>query len=444
MAATGFTPISLYYSATASAVPLAANLTDGELALNTNDGKLYYKNSSGTVTLLASGSTTSGSFTNLTVTGNTTLGDASTDTVTVNGYMGVGGAANIANALTVGSPTLSGTTQRGIDSATTFGTGATTSVQQIRAITTLTAAGVYAEWIGLNIPQPQGSGYTLTNAYGLYISDQTKGTNNYGIRTLVSSGTNKWNIYASGTADNYFAGNVGIGTTAPVSKLDIGSKTVGNYGANVTISGTSTPKFRVDDLSNAATGRRSLTNNYSRSGGGFAVDDAAYGATSVQFDDGFLTFNTAAAGTGPAAERMRVDALGNVGIGTTPSGTYKLEVTGKSYSSGGVVTRTVAYADATSITFNVDTTDTATQANTQAAGTLTINAPTGTPYNGQKLIFRLQSTNVQTFAWNAVFTGSLDLTLPTASTGSSKYDYMGFQYNSTSAKWNLLARNFGF
>lgn len=53
MAATGYTPISLYYSATASAVPLAANLVAGELALNTNDGKLYYKSSGGSVTVLA-------------------------------------------------------------------------------------------------------------------------------------------------------------------------------------------------------------------------------------------------------------------------------------------------------------------------------------------------------------------------------------------------------
>ena len=53
MAASGFTPISLYYSATASAVPLAANLVAGELALNTLDGKLYFKNSAGTVTVLA-------------------------------------------------------------------------------------------------------------------------------------------------------------------------------------------------------------------------------------------------------------------------------------------------------------------------------------------------------------------------------------------------------
>jgi hypothetical protein len=53
MAATGYTPIRLYYSTTAAAVPLAANLAAGELALNVTDGKLYY-NDSGTVKLLAS------------------------------------------------------------------------------------------------------------------------------------------------------------------------------------------------------------------------------------------------------------------------------------------------------------------------------------------------------------------------------------------------------
>ena len=55
MAATNYTPISLYYSTTASAVPLAVNLTNGELAININtaDGKLYYKDSAGVVQLLA-------------------------------------------------------------------------------------------------------------------------------------------------------------------------------------------------------------------------------------------------------------------------------------------------------------------------------------------------------------------------------------------------------
>jgi hypothetical protein len=60
MAATNYTPISLYYSTTASAVPLNTNLVAGELALNTLDEKLYFKNSAGTVKLLASNAASSG------------------------------------------------------------------------------------------------------------------------------------------------------------------------------------------------------------------------------------------------------------------------------------------------------------------------------------------------------------------------------------------------
>ena len=52
MAQTGFTPLSLYYSATTTNVPLAADLVAGELALNTADGKLFYKDSSGVVQVL--------------------------------------------------------------------------------------------------------------------------------------------------------------------------------------------------------------------------------------------------------------------------------------------------------------------------------------------------------------------------------------------------------
>jgi hypothetical protein len=53
MAQTGYTPIQLYRTTTAAAVPVAGNLNAGELAINTNDGKLYYKDSSNVVQLLA-------------------------------------------------------------------------------------------------------------------------------------------------------------------------------------------------------------------------------------------------------------------------------------------------------------------------------------------------------------------------------------------------------
>jgi hypothetical protein len=54
MAQTGYTPIQLYRTATAAAAPTAGNLADGELAINTLDEKLYFKNSAGTVKVIAS------------------------------------------------------------------------------------------------------------------------------------------------------------------------------------------------------------------------------------------------------------------------------------------------------------------------------------------------------------------------------------------------------
>ena len=57
MAQTGYTPISIYYSATATNVPLAADLVAGELAINTADGKLFYKDSAGVVQQIAQSGT---------------------------------------------------------------------------------------------------------------------------------------------------------------------------------------------------------------------------------------------------------------------------------------------------------------------------------------------------------------------------------------------------
>ena len=82
MAQTNYTPISLYYSSTASAVPLAANLVNGELAINTNDGKLYYKDSSSVVQVIASKATGS-------------LPGASTQVIYNSGGTSLAGSANL-------------------------------------------------------------------------------------------------------------------------------------------------------------------------------------------------------------------------------------------------------------------------------------------------------------------------------------------------------------
>jgi hypothetical protein len=63
-----------------------------------------------------------------------------------------------------------------------------------------------------------------------------------------------------------------------------------------------------------------------------------------------------------------------------------------------------------------------------------IGAPTGTPRQGQKLLFRIKDAGVaKTVGWNAIYKG-IGLTLP-ATTVAGKELYIGFYYNSTDTKW---------
>jgi len=174
---------------------------------------------------LSIGTTTDPGAGGLITTGNVTLGDASTDTVTVNGYMGVGVAPNSAIALYARGTALTGTTQTGVYSYPTATSAATVALRSFSAQPgTADAVFTVADVAGFYAFNPvKGAASTITNAHGLYIVDQTQGTNNYGITSLVSSGSNKYNIYASGTAQNYFAGNVGIGTTTPANQLTVSS-----------------------------------------------------------------------------------------------------------------------------------------------------------------------------------------------------------------------------
>jgi len=89
MAASGFTPIQLYRTTTAAAVPLAADLSAGELAINTTDEKLYFKNAAGTVKLLASNTTTTNVASITFGTTGLTPATATTGAVTVAGTLAI-------------------------------------------------------------------------------------------------------------------------------------------------------------------------------------------------------------------------------------------------------------------------------------------------------------------------------------------------------------------
>jgi hypothetical protein len=151
-------------------------------------------------------------------------------------------------------------------------------------------------------------------------------------------------------------------------------------------------------------------------------------------------------------QKLDVTPSGNVGIGSVSPG-QALDVQGTvraSGFSGRIVPRVVTAADATSITPNTDNADITYQSNSQATGTLTIGADTGTPVNGQKWILKIKSTNVQTFSWNAVYVsatnavGATTVGLPTATTGGSAIDYVGFIYDSVNSHWDCVAVTQGY
>lgn len=153
MAQAGYTPISLYYSTTASATPSAGNLVAGELALNTLDEKLYFKNSAGTVKLLAS------------VAGTTNVSSISFGTTGLTPSTATTGVVTVAGTLAVAN---------GGTGITVFGTGVAGALGQNVSGSGSIALTTSAVFTTPNLGTP--SAVTLTNATGLPLSTGVTGT----------------------------------------------------------------------------------------------------------------------------------------------------------------------------------------------------------------------------------------------------------------------------
>lgn len=85
-----------------------------------------------------------------------------------------------------------------------------------------------------------GSGSTITNQYGFHAdSGLTGATNNYGFYSNIAAGTGRYNFYANGTADNYFAGGISdsLGKIRSIPIRGGGYKTA-NYTLDIADNGT--------------------------------------------------------------------------------------------------------------------------------------------------------------------------------------------------------------
>ncbi len=297
MAQTGYTPLLIYASGTASNVPSAANLTSSasgaELALNYADGKLYFKNSSGVVTLLASAAGASGD-----VVGPASATDnalARFDTTTgklIQNSVGIlsdaGALSGLTDITASGNVTLSGGTANGV-----------AYLNGSKVLTTGSALTFDGTNLGVGTSSPSSfSGYTTVS-----VNNATNG----GIYNILVNGTETarlqacsgiFNVAAKGAATNLTfetngaermrldtSGNLGIGTSSPQARLHINS-------------GAGSTQFRMGP--NSTSSDRALI-NYNSTTNRFTID---------------MSGNDA----------VVVDGSGNLGLGVTPSAwdsTYK-------------------------------------------------------------------------------------------------------------------------
>ena len=100
------------------------------------------------------------------------------------------------------------------------------------------------------------------------------------------------------------------------------------------------------------------------------------------------------------------------------------------------IVSSASYTTDTGTSLDVSTTDIFVI--TAQAGALLFNSPGGTPVQGERLVIRIKdNATARALTWNAVFR-AMGTALP-STTVLSKTLYLGFFYNSTDTKWDLVA-----
>lgn len=295
MAQSGFTPIQLYRSATPGAVPLAADLAAGELALNTADEKLFFENASGSVVSIDAAN---GTVTSVALSGGTTGLTVSGSPITTSGTITLAGTLAVANGGT-GVTTSTGTGSVALSTSPTFVTP------------TLGAASATSIANGLGAASTPS--YTFTG-------DTNTGMLSPAADTVAVStnGSERMRINS--------AGNVGIGTSAPETNLHINQSTGGASIEVSHFSGGTYPK---------ATGISFGSNN-----GTFDVDNAG-GTKTFRGSAGIYANSIEAPNTRTGLNLWTIDGsnkgvriyiaqTGRVGINTTTAVNpdYQLQVNG--------------------------------------------------------------------------------------------------------------------
>ncbi len=128
---------------------------------------------------------------------------------------------------------------------------------------------------------------------------------------------------------------------------------------------------------------------------------------------------------------------------TVPAPVNATDAATKTYvDSAPQIKRVQAFSDTDTLIPDCDTYDCGYAA--ELSQDSAIASPTGTPNDFQQYVLRITTTTSRALSWGADYRGSTTTLLPNYSTGGGKTDYLGFQWNEHSSKWDLIAINQNF
>ena len=442
---------------------------------------------SGTDFIKVSNSSGSGAFTNLSVSGTTTLSgltastalalDASKNVVSVTNTgtgnnvlatsptlvtpaLGTPSSATLTNA--TGLPVATGISGLGAGVATFLATPSSANLAAAVSDETGSGALVFATSPTLVTPAlGTPSSATLTNATGLPVATGISGLGtNVATALGVNVGTSGSVVVNGGALGTPSSGTLTNATGLPVatgisglgsgvatflatpSSANLAAAVSDETGSGSLVFATSptltTPALGTPSsatLTNAtglpvATGISGLGTGVATA---LAVNIGTAGAPVVNGGAlGTPSSGTVTNLTGTAS----ININGTVGATTANTGAFTTLTASAYLSSTRINPRTSSTASTATLTPDISAFD---QYNltAQAAG-LTVEAPTGTPVDGNKLIIRiLDNGTPQTITWNGTYT-VIGPTLPTTTT-ANKMIYVGCVYNSTNTRWDVIA-----
>lgn len=250
--------------------------------------------------------------------------------------------------------------------------------------------------------------------------------------TKLGIGTNGQLLTSSGTAPQWTTASTLAATSFQTSMAGLTPSTATT--GVITLAGTLGP----------ASGGTGIVNNASAtvtSSGNFAYTRTLSGVTNVTFP----TTGTLAtrAGTETLTNKTLtapvISTISNTGTLTLPTTTDTLvgKATTDTLTNKRIDPRDVVATTATTLAPDLSVGD--MYAYTALASPLTIGAPTGTPTNGEILLFRfLDNGTARNLTWDVIYT-NIGVTLPTTTT-ASKTTYVGCIYNSNSTpRWDVIA-----